>query len=358
MSLLAASASGAVVTTSLQLAFSQTVQAPISSTQFETVTLAGRLHLVTQVTQPADPCPPGNPCQVPVTVHLNLVGVSGVGQITGQTYNATGVSQSSGTATLPGGFFLQGGFRLIPPNPAIPPNPIKVLVFVNVSAQGTATSASTTPPGLVSWWKGEGDALDAMGANPGTLNGVVGFVQGRVGQAFDFRFTETPPGYVQVLNSASLQPGAVTVAAWVNHAGNPGGNKYIVSKGAKGCEAASYALYSGEPGLNLRFYVFDGSTFVESPDGGAGVWDGNWHFVVGTYDGAAVRLYVDGVEVGSGTPTSIPINYFLPDDSNFYIGAYRSPACNLAFLGGIDEVQLYSRALSAAEIQALYLSTP
>jgi hypothetical protein len=79
---------------------------------------------------------------------------------------------------------------------------------------------------------------------------------------------------------------------------------------------------------------------------------------VGTYDGAAVRLYVDGVEVGSGTPTNISINYFLPDNTNFYIGAYRAPGCNLGFLGDIDEVQLFNRALSAAEIQAVYQSTP
>src|SRR5205823_14394762 len=36
---------------------------------------------------------------------------------------------------------------------------------------------------------------------------------------------------------------------------------------------------------------------VSSPDAGTGIWDGKWHHVAGTYDGAALRLYVDGHEV-------------------------------------------------------------
>ncbi|MCA1708687.1 MAG: LamG domain-containing protein, partial [Actinobacteria bacterium] len=43
----------------------------------------------------------------------------------------------------------------------------------------------------------------------------------------------------------------------------------------------------------------------------AGIWDGHWHAVAGTYDGAAVRLYADGIEVGSGTPATATVDYSL-----------------------------------------------
>jgi hypothetical protein len=52
--------------------------------------------------------------------------------------------------------------------------------------------------------------------------------------------------------------------------------------------------------------------------------DGNWHLVAGTYDGASLRMYGDGVQVfGSGSPTNIAINY--APNTNFYIGSYVAP---------------------------------
>ena len=61
-------------------------------------------------------------------------------------------------------------------------------------------------------------------------------------------------------------------------------------------------LDRAEPGLEFYISQNGGLTYAISPDAGAGIWDGNWHFVVGTYDGLNVRLYVDGKQVGNGTP--------------------------------------------------------
>ncbi len=43
-----------------------------------------------------------------------------------------------------------------------------------------------------------------------------------------------------------------------------------------------------------------GLSYNISPDAGTNIWDGNWHSVVGTFNGSEVDLYVDGKEVGSG----------------------------------------------------------
>src|SRR5207247_1869660 len=94
--------------------------------------------------------------------------------------------------------------------------------------------------------------------------------------------------------------------------------KYIVAKGAYGDYVASYALYTAETGL--AFYVSDGVTYAQSPDPGPGIWDGAWHHVVGTYDGASVRLYVDGAEVGNGPPSNLRINYALPTSADVLVG--------------------------------------
>ena len=71
------------------------------------------------------------------------------------------------------------------------------------------------------------------------------FVPGRVGDAFEFTGLGDP-GFksdVAVAQSAGLEPANVTAIAWVRRLGSPGSNKYVLSKGANACVAASYALY-------------------------------------------------------------------------------------------------------------------
>jgi hypothetical protein len=215
------------------------------------------------------------------------------------------------------------------------------------------------PSGMVGWWPGDENAEDISdGNNNGSLINNIGFISGMVDEAFTI--SDTTPGYVQVPNSSLLEPVKVTVDAWVRADGTPGLWRYIVAKGAEGCLAASYGLYTG---LNsgLQFYVFDGdSTFVVSPAAtAADIWDGAWHHVAGTYDGANVRLYLDGTEIGVGTPTNIAIGYGLSTDNDLVIGNYLdNGTCNadppFSFIGEIDEVELFNHALSAADIGAIY----
>lgn len=156
---------------------------------------------------------------------------------------------------------------------------------------------------------------------------------------------------VFVPDSPLLEPPQVTAEAWVRRSGSPGPFAYVLSKGASTCVAASYAIYSGFAG-GLTFYVYNGSSYrLASPDAGRSVWDGKWHHVAGTFDGALVHLYIDGVEVGAGTPASA-IAYGLPTSEAFYIGNYRG-SCDRPFTGEIDNVRIWSRALNAGEIATL-----
>src|SRR5206468_2752198 len=95
--------------------------------------------------------------------------------------------------------------------------------------------------------------------------------------------------------------------------------------------------------------------FILSPETGSKGQDGNWHFLVGTYDQNSVRLFMDGVEIGTGTPTNLPIIYNKSSRVTdlFHIGAYAAD-CYLGFNGDIDEVRIFSRPLTATEIQTVY----
>jgi hypothetical protein len=192
-----------------------------------------------------------------------------------------------------------------------------------------------------------------LSSGNGTLEGGVSWAAGRFQTGLRFNGVD---GEVDVPDSPALDSSNITVSAWVKAYGSPGDYRYIVAKGGNGCCTGSYGLYTGANG-GLEFYVATSPTaYVVSPDAGAAIWDGRWHNVVGTFDGSFVRVYVDGQQVGSGSPDGSPIQYNLPSGSDLVIGDY--PWCpGLDFNGYIDEVKVFNRALSSAGISLGYLAS-
>lgn len=231
---------------------------------------------------------------------------------------------------------------------------LAALAAIVVSAP--APAAASTTDGLVGYWplnEAAGTYVhDASGyGNDGQLSGAAAWATGAFGSGLNFG---PATGQVQVVDAPSLEPAStVTVSAWVNHLGSPGLYRYIVAKGATGCIAASYGLYSGPEG-GLQFYISrqHGTTYLRSADAGAQVWDGRWHLVVGTFDGSDLRLYIDGSEIGSAESYPGPLVYELRNSNDLFIGNY--PGCaQHGFVGSIDEVRIWDRALSPQEVQAL-----
>ena len=182
--------------------------------------------------------------------------------------------------------------------------------------------------------------------NDGTISGA-SLVDGKLGKALSFDGND----YVIVPDSLLLEPDKITVEAWVKSSGTPGSCKYIVSKylPTRPGNYSSYGLYTGSSG-GLRFYIGYTSSWVASPDAGVGVWDGTWHHVAGTYDGLAVKLYVDGEPVaGAGSTTS---DIYYEGTGNLFIGAYTT--ASYCFSGTIDEVRIWDGALTADEIWYSY----
>jgi Concanavalin A-like lectin/glucanases superfamily len=224
-----------------------------------------------------------------------------------------------------------------------------------VLAAMTASAASADVRAVGIWHFNEGSGAiahdRARNHDDGTLQGSVQWAAGRFRDALSF---DGGDGAVIVADDPVLEPAAVSVSAWVNSSASPGDFKYIVAKGANGCLAGSYGLYTGANG-GLEFYASTngGATWTLSPDAGARVWDGRWHNVIGSDDGSTVRLYVDGQQVGSGTPDSAPIGYGLSTSNDLLIGNYGG-CSSLGFTGRIDEVRIFDRALSAPEISFGY----
>jgi hypothetical protein len=211
----------------------------------------------------------------------------------------------------------------------------------------SAAPASAAPDVLAQWTLDEGAGQVAGDASGHGSSGQLGasadpdgadpdWIAGHDGGsalAFD------GASFVTVPDTGLLEPQEIAVDAWVRRAGSPGRWRYVLSKGSLQCDRSAYGLYSGFGG-GMAFYVSSQSQYTISPEvSSAIVWDGAWHHVIGSYDGGSVRLWIDGSQVGAGTPASMAIGY-ANGSKGIYIGTYRG-TCDLGFHGAIDDVTVW-----------------
>jgi hypothetical protein len=132
-----------------------------------------------------------------------------------------------------------------------------------------------------------------------------------------------------------------TLCGWGKASNTAGGWRWIA---AYGSPSGSQAMFIGMNGTTL-----DGGAYgddLEVPN----FWDNNWHFIALTYDGTTAKLYADGNLVASDTRNwnLVPYECLIGEQVN-NAGEYWN--------GEIDDVRIYNRALSAAEIAALIGNT-
>jgi hypothetical protein len=199
----------------------------------------------------------------------------------------------------------------------------------------------------VSWWQAEGNANDGVSTNNGTLVGDVTFAAGKVGEAFSFNGTN---GYVQVGGSYPLT-GARTVEAWVFPGTNTGyGLPIIVSGPNAGDDFFGIAGTTGTCNVGQYNLYLDhaGTTCYNS---GIAVTPNTWNHVAMVYNGNTVQFYVNGVPGASVTGPMY--NYDI--NTSTIGGCINSTTTTKSFFTGlIDELAVYSRALSSNEIAAIY----
>ena len=197
------------------------------------------------------------------------------------------------------------------------------------------------PAGLVALWSGEGNANDSVGGSIGTLTGSAAYESGKVGQAFALHGNRD---FVNVGNPASLQLQDFTISAWVKRA-----SPSVVSYGSYGIGViygygyGGYGLYldpSGRPALSKI------GLNETKPD--MSITDTAFHHLAVTQSGSTVIFYIDGIAYPA--PGYDPGFVF---STMAAIGA-RGDNSDNSFLGLIDEIGVFNRALSAAEIQAIY----
>ena len=225
----------------------------------------------------------------------------------------------------------------------------KGIVYVDDIRLYPQTPAYITPvdPGktnLVAFYALDGNANDSSGkGNNGTVNGTALWVPGKVNQALQFNGTST---YVDCGSGASLNlTEGVTITAWVKMDFTAGdrkiaGNQDLVTGGYK------FGIYTNN---RIEFEIrtsANAATLNRNSTGGTALQQGVWYHVAGVYSkGQYLRTYVYGnldrellttVALGSST-------------GSFKLG--RDPGSAAYYwLGPMDDVAVYNRALSPEEI--------
>lgn len=231
------------------------------------------------------------------------------------------------------------------------------------SACAASISASAQcvpePSGLIGWWPGEGDANTVVGTNNGSLlGGATANAVGEVGQAFNLDGTN---GFVSIPDAPGLRPTNLTVECWVrfnslDSSGTaPAGQQYLVFK-----QNSRSTVFEGFSLHKARFTNPTRDLFVFGIASSAGqiaetvatnvISPGVWYHVAGVRGSNYTQIYVNG-QLRAQTTVA-----FAQDYGSFplYFGTSGQSYWDRKLNGRLDEVSLYHRALSAAEIAAIH----
>jgi hypothetical protein len=225
-------------------------------------------------------------------------------------------------------------------------------------------TAGTNSIGLVGYWnlddRNGTTAEDNSGyGNDGTLyngstscgnpptagSGCPEWVDGKYGKALSFDGVDD---YVNITDSTSLNPSKISIELWVkpNSLQNLNG---VISKG----ESGNNRWYVEINNTQYNWFVnFDGTWYAVGTS--LAITNDVWKHIVFTYNGSVMKAYLNGTDV-SQPPSYGSYSSSLPSlptvSGNLYIG---SIGAGNYFNGVIDDVRIYSMALSADEVKENY----
>ena len=210
---------------------------------------------------------------------------------------------------------------------------------------GGRRQAVANSNGLVAWYQFDGNTKDSSSnLNFATASGTITYSAGQFGQAATFGGTQS----ASVVNNSTLQNAAVTVSFWMNAAANSGNNEIVnVDGGTTG--SPGFGVQETGAGTGVIMRIDTSSTANQTGCTLSGTNGSTWNHVVYTISGGTVTGYLNGVQActfsytaGTGiSNSSVPLYIATGPGSTHYTGK-------------LDDLRLYSRAISTDEITQLY----
>jgi hypothetical protein len=156
--------------------------------------------------------------------------------------------------------------------------------------------------------------------------------------------------YINCGNDSSLVPSSLTISLWFKTSGSASAIPRLINKSYGGSPYDSYFIRINNNVLNFKIGVSSASVQIA---GATNVVDGNWHHVVGTYDGSQLKLYLDGNS--EATPVSETRAIIENTTYNLTIGCELGAyGFSWPFTGDISNVSIFNSALTASQIRKIY----
>ncbi len=203
--------------------------------------------------------------------------------------------------------------------------------------------------GLMGHYKFDGNANDETGQHNGAINGNVSLTTDYLGSLSAYQFVD---GYIDFGSSFSFSS-KISICFWMKttdpHSGTYG---MLFENYEWGDNRGVYMSFASKAGMSGRVGTGGHYSLGQNSEN---LDDGEWHLVVGTIDGTAWKLYVDGILDVSGNSHGSSSNNYNSTGS-LIVGGYLRNGTNQnnPFKGSMDEVRFYDRAINADEVEALY----
>lgn len=226
----------------------------------------------------------------------------------------------------------------------------------------TATSCTPPPSGMVSWWPGDGNADDIIGGNNGALINNPTFTSGNVGQSFNF---SGRLDRVTIPNNSSLDfttADDYTIDLWLRTWTD---DSYLHPALVEKWNDTTSSGYPYAIRINTGAFGPSGTIFVAAFDGtdtrsvnsNKRVDDGSWHHVAALFRHSQKRIevYIDGQFDNGITYTTLgQISNGLPVTLGIRPASSPEREARFDYIGLLDDVGIFNRALSAPEIKSIY----
>lgn len=172
------------------------------------------------------------------------------------------------------------------------------------------------------------------------------WVDGKFGKAIEITAEGQDCVQIPAIDTLKLRD-EITMMAWLNSAGWAGsGDQWIDKNNHNGGEHTSYGMGVFGNGANIQMFLGAGNSRpTVSVDNKMKIKE--WQHVTGTYDGATMKIYVNG-ELAGGQDQKF--KFQGTNDQDVRIGCSKGRP-QYTFNGAIDEVAIFSRALDVNEIK-------
>ncbi|MEO8667887.1 MAG: LamG domain-containing protein [Bauldia sp.] len=241
-----------------------------------------------------------------------------------------------------------------------------LLVYFEYSSEtgDPAALAGRQRGGLVGYWKFEGAGVaDSSGKNNDGVYVNSGPVGALFGQALKLKGDNNSHVSIPATQSLAAFSDEITVTAWVLPRVVPTDYRVVVSRQIGTLKHPDQFYLGFGPANGEIHYKWHLGTIEDGQVHDRAIYTGDpvagrWINMAGVYDGKTMRLYINGIEIGRQKQTG----RIQVDDNPVTIGAEENGAEPLVvegeFDGLIDEVRIYNRALSPAEVKAIFEQRP